>query len=122
MKGGSTQMAEKIDTFELTSNLIKGVQEREIKARSNDIKLYRESTMRYSISPLYARYIGDTVTVAYNGNFKKFPVTGEEFVLSRGHYNALKKYLNSVDRQIKIAKTNAKFMDTQAFGDFKKMQ
>lgn len=109
------------DTFELTSSLIKGVQERENQARENDMKLYRDSTLRFSISPLYARYIGDSVTVAFNGNFKKFPVDGTDFALTRGHYNALLKYLHHIDRQIRISKTTAKFMDTQAAGDFKKM-
>ena len=109
------------DTFELTSSLIKGVQDRETKARQNDMKLYREANMKFSISPLYARYIGDSVTIAFNGNFKKYPVDGTEFTLTRGHYNALMKYLRHIDRQIKIAKTTAKFMDTQAAGDFKKM-
>jgi len=109
------------DTFELTSSLIKGIEDRESKARQNDLKVYKESNVRYSISPLYARYIGDTVTVAFNGNFKKFPVDGTEFVLSRGHYNALLKYLHHIDRQIRVSKTTAKFMDTQASGDFKKM-
>jgi hypothetical protein len=109
------------DTFELTSSLIKGVQDRETQARANDMKLYRDSTLKYSISPLYARYIGDSVTVAFNGNFKKFPVDGTEFSLTRGHYNALLKYLHHIDRQIRISKTTAKFMDTQAAGDFKKM-
>jgi hypothetical protein len=109
------------DTFELTSKLIKGVQEKENAARMNDLRLYQQSNMTYSISPLYARYIGDTVTVAYNGNFKKFPVTGEEFQITRGHYNSLTKYLRHIDRQIKISKTNAKFMDTNVTGDFKKI-
>jgi hypothetical protein len=59
--------------------------------------------------------------VAYNGNFKKFPVDGTEFALTRGHYNALLKYLHHIDRQIRISKTTQKFMDTQAAGDFKKM-
>ncbi len=109
------------DTFELTSKLIKGVQNRENRARANDIKLYREHTMKFSISALYARYIGDTVTIAFNGNFKKFPVDGSEFTSTVGHYNALMKYLRHIDRQIKIQKTTAKFMDTQASGDFKKI-
>lgn len=109
------------DTFELTSSLIKGVESVEARARQNDIKLYREANMQFSISPLYARYIGDSVTIAFNGNFKKYPVDGTEFTLTRGHYNALMKYLRHIDRQIKIAKTTAKFMDTQAAGDFKKM-
>jgi hypothetical protein len=109
------------DTFELTSDLIKGVSDRENKARQNDFQLYKQSVMEYAISPLYARYIGDTVTIAFNGNFKKFPVDGTEFVLSRGHYNALLKYLHHIDRQIRVSKTTAKFMDTQASGDFKKM-
>lgn len=110
------------DTFDLTSSLIKGVTDKENRARVNDMKLYRESIKRYAISPLYARYIGDTVTVAFNGNFKKFPVNGQEFTLSVGHYNALMKYLHFIDHQIRIAKTTAKFMDTQASGDFKKIQ
>ena len=109
------------DTFELTSSLIKGVQDRETLARQNDIRLYRDSNLKFSISPLYARYIGDSVTVAFNGNFKKFPVDGTEFALTRGHYNALLKYLHHIDRQIRISKTTQKFMDTQAAGDFKKM-
>jgi hypothetical protein len=109
------------DTFELTSSLIKGVQDRETKARQNDMRLYSESNLKYSISPLYARYIGDSVTIAFNGNFKKFPVNGDEFAITRGHYNALLKYLHHIDRQIRVAKTTAKFMDTQASGDFKKM-
>lgn len=109
------------DTFKLTSDLIKGVSEKENRARINDLKLYRESTKQFSISPLYARYIGDTVTVAYNGNFKKFPVNGEQFSISVGHYNALMKYLHHIDRQIAISKTTSKFMDTQAAGDFKKI-
>lgn len=109
------------DTFELTSTLIKGVQDRENKARINDVRLYQAQPKKYAISPLYARYVGDTVTVAFNGNFRKFPVNGEEFSLSDGHYNALIKYLRHIDKQIKIAKTNTKFMDTQASGDFKRM-
>lgn len=109
------------DTFELTSKLVKGVTDKENKARLNDLKLYQENTIKTSISPLYSRYIGDTVTIAFNGNFKKLPVNGDEFVLSQGHYNALMKYLHHIDRQIKIAKTNAKFMDTHTTGDFKKI-
>lgn len=109
------------DTFELTSSLIKGATRKENQAKANDYKIFRETPLRYAISPLYSRYIGDTVTVAFNGNFKKFPVNGEEFAISRGHYNALMKYLHHIDHQIRIAKTNAKFMDTQTVGDFKKM-
>lgn len=109
------------DTFELTSKLIKGVTDKENSARKNDYKIYRTSNLKFSISPLYARYVGDTVVVAYNGNFKKFPVNGEEFSISQGHYNALMKYLHHIDKQIRIAKTNSKFMDTQAYGDFKKL-
>jgi hypothetical protein len=109
------------DTFELTSSLIKGVESVEMEARNNDMKIFRESNLKYSISPLYARYVGESITVAFNGNFKKFPTDGTEFSLSRGHYNALLKYLHHIDRQIRIAKTTAKFMDTQASGDFKKM-
>jgi hypothetical protein len=109
------------DTFDLTSSLIKGVQEKETQARRNDLKLYQSSTLKTSISPLYARYIGETVTIAFNGNFKKFPVNGTQFEVTRGHYNALMKYLHHVDRQIKVAKTNAKFMDQHLSGDFKKI-
>lgn len=109
------------DTFELTSSLIKGAVNKENQARVHDLKIYQEPTLRYAISPLYARYVGDTVTIAYNGNFKKFPVNGEEFPISRGHYNALMKYLHHIDKQIRIAKQNAKFMDTQVYGDFKKV-
>lgn len=114
-------MANNQDTFELTSKLIKGVTERENRARQNDLQLYSNSNVKASISPLYARYIGDTVTVAFQGNFKKFPVDGTEFVLSQGHYNALMKYLHHVDRQIRVAKTNARFMGDNASGDFKKI-
>lgn len=110
-----------VDTFELTSNLVRGIANRETKARMNDIKLFQTHTKKYAISPLYARYIGDTVTIAFNGNFKKFPVNGEEFQLSEGHYNALMKYLHHIDKQIKIAKNNAKFMDTHVSGDFKRL-
>lgn len=110
------------DTFKLTSDLIKGQTEKENRARENDLRIFRERTIQYSISPLYARYIGDTVTVAYNGNFKKFPVNGEQFSISVGHYNVLMKYLHHIDRQISISKTTAKFMDTQAAGDFKKIE
>jgi uncharacterized protein YukE len=109
------------DTFDLTSQLIKGVQNKETQARKNDLKLYQTSTLKTSISPLYSRYIGDTVTIAFNGNFKKFPVNGSQFELTRGHYNSLMKYLHHIDRQIKVAKTNAKFMDQNVSGDFKKI-
>lgn len=109
------------DTFELTSSLVKGITDRENAAKRNDMKLYREQHVQFSISPLYGRYIGNTVTVAYNGNFKKFPVTGETFLISRGHLNALQKYLRHIDRQIRIQQTAAKFMDTQAVGDFKRL-
>ena len=109
------------DTFDLTSKLIKGTTEKENAARRNDLKLFQEQPLMYSISPLYARYIGETVNVAYNGNFRKFPVNGEQFPITRGHYNAMTKYLRSIDKQIRIAKTNAKFMDQNATGDFKKI-
>lgn len=109
------------DTFELASKLVKGVTERETMARSHDLKIYNSTDMLMSISPLYSRYIGDTVTIAFNGNFKKFPVNGEQFRISRGHRNALTKYLRHIDRQIRIAQTNVKFMDTQHSGDFKRM-
>lgn len=109
------------DTFELSQQLIKGVSDKENAARRNDMRLYRAQTIKYSISPLYARYVGDTVTVAYNGNFKKFPVNGTQFDITIGHYNALMKYLHHIDRQIKIAKTNAKFIGDNVVGDFKKI-
>lgn len=109
------------DTFELSSQLIKGVQARETQARANDMKLYHEEMIEMSISHFYSRYIGDTVTVAFNGNFRKFPVTGEPFRISKGHANALNKYLRHVDRQVKIQKTNAKFMNMDVSGDFKKL-
>ena len=109
------------DTFELTSQLVKGVQDKEVQARRNDMKIYHSSTIKTSISPLYARYIGDTVTIAFNGNFKKFPVDGSQFEISKGHYNSLMKYLHHVDRQIKVAKTNTRFMDQYTTGDFKKI-
>lgn len=109
------------DTFELTSSLIKGATAKEHEAIKNDAKLFKAQTRKHSISPLYARYIGSSVTVAYNGNFKKFPVDGTEFEITEGHYNALMKYLHSVDRQIKIAQQNAKFMGDNQVGDFKKI-
>lgn len=108
-------------TFELTSNLIKGAAAKEQAARKHDIQLYRTSTIKYSISPLYSRYIGESVNVAYNGNFRNFPTNGKEFDISKGHLNALMKYLRHVDHNIRIAKTNAKFMDTNVSGDFKKI-
>lgn len=110
------------DTFELTSKMVRGVQERETKARLNDQVLYRGPQQEYSISPLYQRYTGSTITIAYNGNFKKFPVDGTSFKLSKGHFNALMKYLHHIDRQIKISQTNAKFVGENATGDFKKIQ
>ena len=108
------------DTFELTSQLIKGVGEKERQAKLNDMRLYQNHNVTYSISPLYARYVGDSITVAFNGNFKKLPVNGEQFTITRGHYTALLKYLRHIDRQIRVAKTNAKFMDTHTSGDFKR--
>ncbi len=113
-------MADK-DTFELTSSLVKGVESKENKAKQNDIKLYKSSTIKYSISPLYARYVGKTITIAFNGNFRKLPVDGSEFEISQGHYNVLKKYLNHLDRQIKIAQQNANFMGDNVNGDFKRL-
>lgn len=109
------------DTFELTSNLIKGVSNKENQAKANDVNLYKNSNVHTSISPLYARYVGKTITIAFNGNFRKLPVDGSEFVISRGHYNALKKYLNFLDRQIRISQQNANFMGDQVNGDFKRM-
>lgn len=106
------------DTFELTSKLMKGATAKEQLAKQHDYKVFKGPTIRYSISPLYARYIGTTVTVAFNGNFKKFPVDGTQFEISQGHYNALTKYLRSIDKQIKIAQQNAKFMGDNANGDF----
>lgn len=110
-----------MDTFELTSGLTKGSQAKEQQARINDLKLYRGKTVKYSISPLYRRYIGSTVTIAFNGNFRKFPVDGTEISMSVGHYNALMKYLHSVDRQIKISQTQSKFMGDNVTGDFQKL-
>lgn len=109
------------DTFELSSKIVKGQQRKEIQARRNDERIYRSRQRKFQISPLYARYVGDTVTVAFNGNFKKFPVDGSQFDISEGHYKALQKYLHHVDRQIKVAQTNAKFIDQNAVGDFKKI-
>lgn len=109
------------DAFELTSNLIKGQTDKENMARMHDIKVYKSKTRDFSISPLYARYIGKTVTVAHNGNFRKFPVDGTTFKITEGHYNALAKYLRMIDHQIRIAQTNARFMDTNTVGDFKKI-
>jgi len=114
-------MANGKDTFELASEMIKGMTNRERKAKMNDVKLFRSQTRKFSISPLYRRYIGSTVTIAFNGNFKKFPVDGSQFNITEGHYNALMKYLHHVDRQIKIAQNNAKFMDQTVSGDFKKI-
>ena len=109
------------DTFELTSQLMKGAAAKEQLAKKHDYKVYKGATEKFSISPLYARYIGKTVTVAHNGNFKKFPVDGTQFEIPVGHLNALKKYLRSIDRQIKIAQQNAKFMGNNETGDFKKI-
>ena len=108
-------------TYDLVKSLTDGVTEKENQAKANDLRLYKQEGIRTSISPLYARYIGTTVTIAFNGNFRKFPVDGSEFVCSRGHYNALMKYIRSIDRQIKISQNNAKFMDANATGDFKKI-
>lgn len=109
------------DTFELTSQLMKGAAAKEQLAKQHDYKIYKGDTVKYSISPLYARYIGTTVTVAFNGNFKKFPVDGSQFEISKGHLNSLQKYLRSIDRQIKIAQQNAKFMGDNTNGDFKRI-
>ena len=109
------------DTFDLTSSLVKGTENKERLAKQNDLKLYRGTNIKYSISPLYARYVGKTITIAFNGNFRKLPVDGTEFEISQGHYNALKKYLNHLDRQIKIAQKNANFMGEQTNGDFKRL-
>lgn len=109
------------DTFELTSQLMKGAAAKEQLAKQHDYKVYKGATERFSISPLYARYVGSTVTIAHNGNFKKFPVDGTQFEIPVGHLNALKKYLRSIDRQIKIAQQNAKFMGENETGDFKKI-
>ena len=111
----------KQDTFELTSNLVKGVEAKENQAKKNDIKIYKESNIRYSISPLYARYVGKTITIAFNGNFRKLPVDGSEFVISRGHYNALRKYMNHLDRQIRLQQQQSNFMGDQVTGDFKRL-
>lgn len=107
------------DAYDVTSGLIKGVQRVEARAQRNDMKLYKETNMTYSISPIYAKYIGPTVTIAFNGNFRKFPINGMDFSISKGHYNALRKYLRSIDRQISMQQTNVKFMNTTVNGDFK---
>lgn len=109
------------DAFDLSSKLIKGVTEKEHKARANDLKLYRTKGIKTRISPLYEKYTGGTVLVAHNGNFRKYPVDGTEFTLSQGHYRRLRKYLQHIDRDIKTAATNAKFIDTTMRGDFKKI-
>ena len=109
------------DTFELTSQLMKGAAAKEQLAKQHDFKVYKGKTEKFTISPLYARYIGTTVTIAHNGNFKKFPVDGTEFEIPVGHLNVLKKYLRSIDRQIKISQQNAKFMGENTNGDFKRM-
>lgn len=100
---------------------MKGAAAKEQLAKQHDFKVYKGATERYSITPLYARYIGTTVTIAHNGNFKKFPVDGTEFEIPVGHLNVLKKYLRSIDRQIKISQQNAKFMGENTNGDFKRM-
>ena len=109
------------DTFELTSNLVQGAKEKELQAQKNDIRLYKGKVIKYSISPLYARYVGKYITIAFNGNFRKLPVDGTEFEISEGHYNALKKYLNFLDRQIRISQQNANFMGENVQGDFKRI-
>lgn len=109
------------DTFELTSKLMKGAAAREQLAKQHDYKVFKGQTEKFSISPLYARYIGKTVTVAHNGNFKKYPVDGTQFEIPVGHLNVLKKYLRSIDRQIKIAQQNARFMGDNETGDFKRI-
>lgn len=109
------------DTFELTSKLMKGAAAKEQLAKQHDFKVFKGQTEKFSISPLYARYIGKTVTVAHNGNFKKFPVDGTQFEIPVGHLNVLQKYLRSIDRQIKIAQQNARFMGENETGDFKKI-
>lgn len=100
---------------------MKGAAEREQRAKEHDYKVYKGATEKFSISPLYARYIGKSVTVAHNGNFKKFPVDGTQFEIPVGHLNVLQKYLRSIDRQIKIAQQNAKFMGDNTNGDFKRI-
>ena len=109
------------DTFELTSQLMKGAAAKEQLAKHHDYKVFKGETRMFSISPLYARYIGSTVTVAHNGNFKKFPVDGTQFEIPVGHLNVLQKYLRSIDRQIRIAQQNAKFMGDNTNGDFKRI-
>ncbi len=107
------------DTFELTSSLIKGVNDREAKATANDKKLAHSKLIETSISPLYQRYIGSHITIAYNGNFMKLPVDGSKVYLSKGHYDALQKYIRHIDRNIKISQQNSKFMGQQVTGDFR---
>ena len=100
---------------------MKGAAAREQLAKHHDYKVFKGETVKFSISPLYARYIGTTVTVAHNGNFKKFPVDGTQFDIPVGHLNVLQKYLRSIDRQIRIAQQNAKFMGDNTNGDFKRI-
>lgn len=106
---------------EVNAGLIEGQKTMEAKANLSNAKIANSKLIEANISPLYQRYIGKHVIIAFNGNFMKLPVDGTTFRLSRGHYNALKKYLNSIDRQIKIAANNTKFMDTTANGDFRKI-
>ena len=100
---------------------MKGAAAKEQLAKQHDFKVFKGQTAKFAISPLYARYIGKTVTVAHNGNFKKFPVDGTQFEIPVGHLNVLQKYLRSIDRQIKIAQQNARFMGDNETGDFKRI-
>lgn len=110
-----------IDSFKLSSDFNNGVKEIEKRSIINNNKIAQSQLITYRIPPLYAQYIGSTVTIGFNGSFMKLPVDGSAFQLSRGHYNQLIKYLKHVDKQVKIAQQNAKFMDMNVNGDFRKM-
>lgn len=110
-----------LSDVEVNAGLIEGQKIMEARAIKAHEKIANSNLVEVSISPLYQRYIGKYVTIAFNGSFMKLPVDGSTVRISRGHYNALKKYLNSIDRQIKIAANNATFMNTTANGDFRKI-
>lgn len=106
---------------QVNAGLIEGQKEMEARASISNARIANSNLIQTSISPLYQRYIGKTVTIAFNGNFMKLPVDGSSFSLSQGHYNALQKYLRHIDKQIKISNNNAQFMGTTARGDFRQV-
>lgn len=112
-------MSQTTNVYDLTNNLIKGVTEKENRARENDYKIYKGPTIKTFIAPTYARYIGKTCTTAFNGNFRKWPVDGTTFEIPLGHYAALRTYIRYIDEQINTASTNVNFMGDQTPGDFK---